>query len=709
MILLGVVIVACIVGTFVESRFDTAVAQAYVYDSPWFIAWLLLLCVNLVCAVVVRYPWKAHQTGFIITHGGIVVILLGGIIGRIWGIEGNITLMAGTAPQNFLVVNQTLLQVQAAGSKEIKSFPLNLDLRPPTERRPARFKAENIEVAVLNFAEELGARQVFEPGTTRGVPAVRLVMSGPNAPHPIDRWMVQDDPRRGLVSVGPNIVRFTTEQEPIERFEAGPAPSREVHFGFARMTGMNISRVLSGGGSGAIFQYQFTAGEKGDYRGLLQLELEGKQFNLGINEIAGRTVPLEETAWTLRALRYFADFRMEGKAPVSVSEEPNNPAIVFELIGPAVDPAEVASAAAGADHPVSPQEHSYAKTIAPSGSETAVASRSEGAVCPHSGTAATPAGESACSHTAEGAHDHAECAQTAKAASGEGDGCCSKTGKSAHHSHGHGHGGGHPHVLHGGTPGNELIIRFVDGELTFENHSLNGIATGALEVGSEIPLGWEDWNIRVEEFFEKASIREEMAPMAAGMRALGASGIYVKVKNAAGHSVERWVQMGSTVFLHLGNEHLHLGFGYRLHPLNFNVVLDKFEVEFNEGTQTPGSFKSHVRFVNGKTGESLARQIWMNNPANYPHFRGVGLLGTSYKFSQSSWNPGNLNQSTLQVIRDPGWSLKWIGSLLLCLGLFTMFYLRPYPRFAKNQPARPGAGKPAIPAPTTLEEATTVK
>ena len=45
--------------------------------------------------------------------------------------------------------------------------------------------------------------------------------------------------------------------------------------------------------------------------------------------------------------------------------------------------------------------------------------------------------------------------------------------------------------------------------------------------------------------------------------------------------------------------------------------------------------------------------------------------------SQASWNPENLNQSSVQILRDPGWLFKWIGSCLVCAGIFTLFYLRP--------------------------------
>jgi len=29
------------------------------------------------------------------------------------------------------------------------------------------------------------------------------------------------------------------------------------------------------------------------------------------------------------------------------------------------------------------------------------------------------------------------------------------------------------------------------------------------------------------------------------------------------------------------------------------------------------------------------------------------------------------------VLYDPGWLPKWIGSLAICLGIATMFYIRP--------------------------------
>ncbi len=95
-ILLAVLIVATAIGTICESRFDAKVARAYVYDAPWFDGWMILLAVNLAAAAFSRYPWKKHHTGFVITHAGIITLLLGAVVGRIWGIEGTMTLFMGS-------------------------------------------------------------------------------------------------------------------------------------------------------------------------------------------------------------------------------------------------------------------------------------------------------------------------------------------------------------------------------------------------------------------------------------------------------------------------------------------------------------------------------------------------------------------------------------------------------------------------------------
>jgi hypothetical protein len=79
----------------------------------------------------------------------------------------------------------------------------------------------------------------------------------------------------------------------------------------------------------------------------------------------------------------------------------------------------------------------------------------------------------------------------------------------------------------------------------------------------------------------------------------------------------------------------------------------------------------------------------MNNPFSFPGNWWRTWTGLTYKISQASWNPENLNQSTVQILRDPGWLLKWIGSLLVVIGVFMMFYLQPYRKQTAGEPITP--------------------
>ena len=66
--------------TFVEANTGTAGVQWYIYQNPAFL-WLLgLLALNIFCAAAIRYPWKRHQTGFVITHIGLLTLLAGAAI-----------------------------------------------------------------------------------------------------------------------------------------------------------------------------------------------------------------------------------------------------------------------------------------------------------------------------------------------------------------------------------------------------------------------------------------------------------------------------------------------------------------------------------------------------------------------------------------------------------------------------------------------------
>jgi hypothetical protein len=67
------------VGTIYESRYGAQAAKHMVYGSTAFLLLMALLAINVLAAALIRFPWKRKQTGFVITHLGIE-ILLGGCL-----------------------------------------------------------------------------------------------------------------------------------------------------------------------------------------------------------------------------------------------------------------------------------------------------------------------------------------------------------------------------------------------------------------------------------------------------------------------------------------------------------------------------------------------------------------------------------------------------------------------------------------------------
>ncbi|RME15077.1 MAG: hypothetical protein D6797_07425 [Bdellovibrio sp.] len=82
-------------GTFIESRYNADYAKLLVYNTVWFQTLLALLWLNIFCAALSRYPWKKHHTGFVITHLGLLTLLGGALLTKVYGIDGSLYVREG--------------------------------------------------------------------------------------------------------------------------------------------------------------------------------------------------------------------------------------------------------------------------------------------------------------------------------------------------------------------------------------------------------------------------------------------------------------------------------------------------------------------------------------------------------------------------------------------------------------------------------------
>jgi len=76
-ICLGTLSATLAVGTWFNSRFGQNAVNEYIYQTKGFALLMAFLGINVLCAALIRYPWTKRQTGFLITHVGLLVVIGG--------------------------------------------------------------------------------------------------------------------------------------------------------------------------------------------------------------------------------------------------------------------------------------------------------------------------------------------------------------------------------------------------------------------------------------------------------------------------------------------------------------------------------------------------------------------------------------------------------------------------------------------------------
>ena len=621
-VLLAVIIVAAIAGTLYESSFDANIARAYVYGAPWFNLWLVLLGANLACSALSRWPWRKHHLAFLITHLGIITLLIGSLIGRIWGIEGTITLFKGEPPTNRLLINERQLRVHDVDGI-VKGYPAEFLHHPPTPQHPRDLGllASGAHLRIIDYAPTIDAKLNPKPLNDGGAPALHFAIATAMMNQHLDGWLLADDPQNGNFSMGlanielkrgtaPDIGRDDSPNRPPSTSSTSMSKSEETDleesiFAFSKAPEEQIGRVSKGGSTGA--KVRLERPQNGN-KGRVLISLGEKEASFDVGENLGRDVAIADTPFTLKIDDYWADFRMENGNPTSVTDQPNNPAVLVTIRG--------------------------------KGPPT-----SEPETNPHG---------SAKDHTTTG---------------------------------------GPPTMPAPGeeTPNHLTLFIANDGAISYELTSRkNGKSTGKIDLNKPLPTGWADWQLTIDKAMPHAASSMDFNPVNSETASRSTDlpdGVRVRIQQN-GENLERWAPAGWQIAIPTSPSPTMVAYGWKTVSLPIGLELLDFEVKRNEGSDSPAGFKSTLRVVTAD-GETATGSCWMNHPFSYPGTWWHTWTGLTYKISQASWNPENLGQSTVQILRDPGWLLKWIGSLLVVIGVFMMFYLQPYRKQTEGEPITP--------------------
>jgi len=626
-VLLAVLIVAAIAGTIWESSFDAKVAGAYVYRAPWFNLWLILLGANLTVSALSRWPWRKHHVAFLITHLGIITLLTGSLIGRIFGIEGTITLFKSDPPSNRLLIDEHQLRVHDSDGV-LKGYRAEFLHRPPTPKHPRDLGklASGARLSVIDYAEAIDAKLNPRALDSGGTPALHFTIKTAMMGQQLESWLLADDAQNGKFAMGlANIELKRGKAEIVKPGHSGQSaatsgdpgevtsqltqrdPStalgmtdlEESIFVFAKMPEQISHVVAKGGGTGA--KISFSPPQDGD-KGQLTVSLAGKTQTLDVAQNLKRDVEIAGTPFTVRIENYWADLRIQDGKPVSLSDSPNNPAAVVTIRGRGVP---IATAA--------PNAHGNGQAVSTNGGPSTIPN-----IAPTM-------------NEANAAENH--------------------------------------------------LRLFVadDGAISYELDSRKlGHSLGPLELNKPLVTGWADWQLVVDRILPHAEQWMDFMPAKGDSANQLPDGVRVRVEQN-GEILEQWISAGWQITVPTSPNPIGISYGWRSTPLPIALELMDFEVARNEGSDAPAGFKSTLR-VSSAEGDSATGQCWMNHPFSFPGSWWRTWSGQTFKMSQASWNPENLGQSTIQILRDPGWLLKWIGSLLIVTGVFLLFYVKKFRR-----------------------------
>ncbi len=555
LVLLATIAIACAIATFAESNFNAKIAQTYIYKAPWFQIWLAVLCVNLFAVTLTRWPWQKRHIGFVVTHYGIITLLVGAMVGMQTGFEGNVTLRKDASPINRVTTNRSIIQLESAADSALYLMSFDAEATPPSVRRPRTFPVPgtNLKIVADEFSPNLIHEQSFVASQAPDAPPSALLklsseMAGRSLNVPLALRSGETDEKDffGLARI---VFRPALPK-------AVPTPVHESQMVFANYEPIVHSQGVSSGVTVRLSE----DGSKvtilsGDGAGATYLR--GEVMNKPITE-AGSVVVVES---------YWADFAMKDGMPASKSELPNNPAALVRI-----------------SKLVETEDAKPSLELAPTG----------------------------------------------------------------------------------------------DGIVFQVQRGAQVVATGSARPGDVFALGWADWRAELVQFFPQAELVDEIKPgppLPKGEQ--GIPGFRAHLESGGKRGPDRWVESGEVTALTDGTRVVRIGYGLETKPLPFSMRLLNFQVPRDEGTDTPSDFLATIEFRNSADGATKTGVARMNHPASFPGTLLANLTGFNYKFSQAEWNPRDLNETTLQVLYDPGWLLKWIGSLGICSGIAIMFYFTP--------------------------------
>jgi len=540
-------------GTIIESLHGAKAAQQVIYHSLWFNLLLAVLGINVASAALDRLPWQKRHIGFLMTHAGILLILLGSWMTHEFAVEGELALAEGEKGAR-ITLDEPLLQIVTPTVNQSAI----VTMKPTPFRWQGRRSISlpdtlDLKAHLLAYYPHAEATEnvLPKPG---GRPAIQINLF--NRFMKTGGWLMEGDPERDTLNLGPAAIRFSAEARAEESQQ--------------------------------------------DSKGFLMLQHEGKETKIAVSEALEKEHAIAGTPYFITVKRYLPHALVENSRLVNQSEEPVNPACEILITGRDLQEAHTVFAR----FPDFPTIHGLKP------SRTGIKIRY-----------VFPAPNA-------------------------------------------------PSL-------NELrILKTAENKLLYQVKTRGAVSSQTpLEIGKEYPTGWMDLKFQLKAYYPEAVYESSFEPRPMPTQGKSPNEAALVEFEKGKESRKIWLTRGQHEIFFLDGTPYHITYGHRSLPLDFEVELKDFMVQYDPGTTRPASFQSKVLLEDTERGVSRETMISMNKPLSY---RGFKIYQAAYQM-----NEGEPDISVFQVGRDPGIPVKYTGSMVMILGIVTMFYMK---RFSNPKP-----------------------
>src|ERR1041385_1026482 len=213
-------------GTFYESSNSSKAALLNVYRTWWFNGLLALLAVNLTASALTRWPWKRKHVGFVITHGGIIVLLGGCSAAFHYGTEGMMPLHANQpASSTVRLDDEALTVVEPATGQRVKTV-VRVHKNGTLEPNAIQV-SKDLRVTPDEFLPTTRIEHTVTGGGTEPNPALKFRLQSEVAQQNVSEWLLARVPEHSQMSLGPANVQFVVarDDEELKRITTPASPT----------------------------------------------------------------------------------------------------------------------------------------------------------------------------------------------------------------------------------------------------------------------------------------------------------------------------------------------------------------------------------------------------------------------------------------------------------------------------------------------------